>query len=61
MPRVADADSHSSSHIELAAAHKKMTPGIGADKTAFMIEELAAAYRTKLPPLFLIIFLFCRC
>jgi hypothetical protein len=37
-----------------------MTSGIGADKATFVIEELAAAYRTKLPPLFLLIFLFCR-
>jgi hypothetical protein len=46
------------SHIELTAAHKKMTSRIGADKTAFVIEELAAANRTKFPPLFLIMFLF---
>jgi hypothetical protein len=41
-------------HIELTAAHKKMAAGIGADKAAFVIEELGTANRTKLPPGFLL-------
>jgi hypothetical protein len=34
-----------------------MTLGIGANKAAFVIEELATTHRTKLPPVFLLFFL----
>jgi len=44
--------------IELTTTHKEMATGIGADKTAFVIEELGTANGTKLPPGFL---LFCLC
>jgi hypothetical protein len=43
--------------IKLAATHKEMTLGIGANKAAFVIEELATTHRTKLPPVFLLFFL----
>ena len=43
--------------IKLAAAHKEMTSGIGANKSAFMIEELVTTHGTKLPPVFLFFFL----
>ena len=43
--------------IKLAATHKEMTSGIGANKSAFMIEELATTHGTKLPPVVLFFFL----
>jgi hypothetical protein len=42
--------------IELTATHEKMTSGIGADKAAFLIEEPRAADGTKVPPVFLLLF-----
>ena len=39
--------------IKLAATHKEMTSGIGANKAAFVIEEFATTHGTKLPPFFL--------
>jgi hypothetical protein len=44
-------------HIEFAAAHEEMALGIGADKTAFVVEKLGAADWTKLPPVFLFLFI----
>jgi hypothetical protein len=41
------------SEIEFAATHEEIASGIGADKTAFMIHQLGAADRAKLPPIFL--------
>ena len=43
--------------IKLAATHKEMTLWIGANKAAFVIEEFATTHRTKLPPVFLFLFL----
>jgi hypothetical protein len=43
--------------IKLAATHKEMTSGIGANKAAFVIEEFATTHGTKLPPVFLFFFL----
>src|SRR5262245_66502303 len=43
--------------IKLAATHKEMTSGIGANKAAFVIEEFATTHGTKLPPVFLFLFL----
>jgi hypothetical protein len=37
-----------------------MAAGIGADKAAFVIEEPRTANGTKLPPVFLLVFLFLR-
>jgi hypothetical protein len=39
--------------IEFAAAHKKITFGIGADVFAFLIEQLRIANRAVVPPIFL--------
>jgi hypothetical protein len=47
-------------HIELTATHKEMAAWIGTDKAAFVIEEAGATHGTKLPPVFLLFFLFCR-
>jgi hypothetical protein len=43
--------------IEFAAAHEEMALGIGADKTAFLVEKLRAADWTKVPPVFLFLFI----
>jgi hypothetical protein len=47
----------SSLHIELAAAHEEMASGVGADKTAFVVEKLGATDWTKLPPVFQLLFI----
>src|SRR5215510_13364845 len=43
--------------IKLAATHKELTSGIGANKAAFVIEEFATTHGTILPPFFLFFFL----
>jgi hypothetical protein len=45
------------SKIEFAAAHEKTTMGIGADESAFLIEQLGAAEWTQVPPVFLFVLL----
>jgi hypothetical protein len=41
------------SKIEFAAAHEKITLGIGADVLAFLIEQLRVADWAVVPPIFL--------
>jgi hypothetical protein len=40
------------SHIEFAAAHEKVTAGIGTYETAFVIDQPGAADGTVFPPVF---------
>ena len=45
------------SHIEFAAAHEKVTAGIGTYETAFVIDQPGAADGTVFPPVFLVVVL----
>ena len=41
------------SKIEFTAAHKKITLGIGANVFAFFVDQLGAANRAIVPPIFI--------
>jgi hypothetical protein len=51
--------SERASQIEFTATHEKTAAWIGADETAFMVDQLPAADRAEFPPL--LIFLLRRC
>jgi hypothetical protein len=48
------------SHIEFAAAHEKVTAGIGTYEATFVIDQLGAADGTIFPPVFPVIVFACR-
>jgi len=52
--------SHLTSQVELAAAHEKVTAGIGTYEATFVIDQLGAADGTIFPPVFPDIVFACR-
>src|SRR3989304_5086037 len=47
--------SHSASQVKLAAAHEKVTAGIGTYEATFVIDQMGAADGTIFPPVFPVI------